>query len=140
MKPIRLIAVALIASISLLLLSGCSSAIGGIFIGLAYDQLMSVETSRINVENVSGVLYLRQGESFQLQIMHRQLIDNNYGRTYYEEYVTEECSYYTSAPLVARVSRSGQIEAISRGTATISAVFKLPLQKADQAHLTVVVE
>lgn len=113
---------------------------GNVFLGLAYDRLMSVETSRITVENVPGVLYLGVGDTFQLVIMHRQLLDNNYGRTYYEEYVTNECSYYTSAPLIVSVDANGRLTAIGKGTANITAKFDLPLQKADQAHLTVVVE
>jgi hypothetical protein len=129
--------------LSLLMLSplaGCGGAMGNIFLGLAYNRLMSVETSRITVENVAGVLYLHEGDTFQIEIMHRQLLDNDYGRTYYEEYVTNECSYYTSAPLIVSADANGCVTALGKGTANITAKFDLPLQKADQAHLMVVVE
>ncbi len=129
----------LLLAAALLPLSGCGSAMGNIFLGLAYNRIMSVETSRITVENVPGVLYLHEGDTHQLEIMHRQLLDNDYGRTYYEEWVTNECDYFTSAPSIVSVSMDGRITALIRGTATVTALFKLPLQKADQAHLTVVV-
>lgn len=113
---------------------------GSIFLGLAYDRLMSIETSRITIENVPGVLYMRKGDTYQLEIMHRQLLDNDYGRTYYEEYVTNECSYYTNAPDIVSVDVNGRLTAVGKGIANIIAKFDLPLQKADQAHLTVIVE
>lgn len=130
----------LLLAVTLLSLSSCGSGMGNIFLGLAYDRLMSVETSRITVENVPGVLYLHKGDTYQLEIMHRQLLDNDYGRTYYEEYVTNECSYYTSAPMIVSADANGRLTALGKGTANITAKFDLPLQKADQAHLTVVVE
>lgn len=120
--------------------AGCEGAMGSLVMGLAYDELMGIETSRISFENVGGALYMDEGSAFQLQVMHRQLIDSRYGRNYYEEWVTDECSYYTSAPSVASVTADGRVLAIGKGTAVITAVFKLPLQKADQARLTVVVE
>jgi hypothetical protein len=130
----------LLSLLALLPIAGCGGAMGDVILGLAYDELMSVETSRITVENVAGVLYLHEGDTYQLEIMHRQLLDNDYGRTYYEEYVTAECSYYTSSPLIVSIDSNGRLTAVGKGTANITAKFDLPLQKADQAHLTVVVE
>jgi hypothetical protein len=140
MKQFHKTFIILMSLLALLPIAGCGGAMGDIFLGLAYDRLMSVETSRITIENVPGVLYLSEGDTFQLEIMHRQLLDNDYGRTYYEEWVTGECSYYTSAPLIVSIDTYGRLTAVGKGTANITAKFDLPLQKADQAHLTVIVE
>lgn len=126
-------------------LSGCSrGSIGGILIGYTLDELYGTETSTISVDNVVGTLYLQEEERFQLRILHRQLRDHaqwrGYGRYYYEEYVTEECDYSSSDPGVAYVLGDGLVVAANPGRTVISVKFDLLLQKADQAHLTVVVE
>jgi hypothetical protein len=128
------------ALLSALILAGCSSTIGAVLVGIALDNAMGVETSKIDFTNAAGVLHLQQGEQFYLEILHRQLLDNSYGRDYYEEIVTSECRFYVSNPSVVIVESDGLIVAQGRGTAEITAVFKIGLQKADQAHLTVVVE
>lgn len=124
-------------------LSGCSGgSIGGILIGYTLDELYGTETSTISVDNVVGTLHLREEERFQLRILHRQLRDRSYGygRYYYEEYVTDECDYSSSNPGVAYVLGDGLVVAANPGRTVISVKFDLLLQKADQTHLTVVVE
>ncbi len=141
---IRLKIIALVALLAgTLALGGCGSgAAGGILVGYALDELFGTETSTISVDNVAGVLYLLPDEQFQLRILHRQLRDDGYGygRYYYEEYVTDECEYKSSAPDVAYVLGDGLVVAVGPGTAVISVKFDLVLQKADQTRLTVVVE
>jgi hypothetical protein len=131
---------AALALIAAAMLSSCASTVGAILVGMAFDELSGVETSKIDFTNVAGVLYLQEGEQFYLQVLHRQLLDSSYGRDYYEEFVTEECKFYSSDSSVAVVEADGLVFAKGKGTATITAVFKLALQKADQARLTVVVE
>lgn len=124
-------------------LSGCSGgSAGGVLFGYALDELFGTETSTISVDNVVGTLYLQEEERFQLRILHRQLRDESYGygRYYYEEYVTDECDYTSSDPGVAYVLGDGLVVAANPGRAVISVKFDLLLQKADQTHLTVVVE
>jgi hypothetical protein len=129
-----------VALLSALILSSCSSTFGAVLIGMALNDAMGVETSKIDFTNTAGVLHLQQGEQFYLEVLHRQLLDNSYGHDYYEEIVTSECRFYVSNPSVAIVESDGMIVAQGRGRAEITAVFKMGLQKADQAHLTVVVE
>ena len=129
--------------LSTVALSGCGGgSIGGILIGYTLDELFGTETSTISVDNVAGTLYLREGEEFQLRILHRQLRDDSYGygRYYYEEYVTDECDFSSSDPGVAYVLGDGLVVAAKPGRTVISVKFDLLLQKADQARLTVVVE
>lgn len=124
-------------------LSGCGGgSIGGILIGYTLDELFGTETSTISVDNVVGTLYMEEEESFQLRILHRQLREETYGygRYYYEEYVTDECDYSSSDPGIAYVVGDGLVVAAGPGRAVISVKFDLLLQKADQTHLTVVVE
>ncbi len=127
--------------LGVLALSGCGGGTSpaGILLWYALDEAFGTETSTISVENAVGTLYLREGEWFQLRILHRQLRDQDRGRYYYEEYVTDECEYTSSAPGVAYVRDDGLVVAAGPGTADISGKFDLWVQKADFCELKVVV-
>ncbi|OPX21476.1 MAG: hypothetical protein B1H03_06540 [Planctomycetales bacterium 4484_113] len=127
--------------------TSCSSGGGGIVAAYVLDEIFGTETSTIYIDNAFRRLTLEVGEEFPLRIIHRQLRDGSgwsgsggYGdRYYYEEEVSDECSYTTSDPTVVGVDDIGILYALSPGTAIISVKFDLPLQKADFTSLTVTV-
>jgi len=135
-----------IAFAVLTMATSCSGG-GGIVAAYVLDELFGTETSTIYIDNAFRRLTLEVGEEFPLRIIHRQLRDGSgwsgsggYGdRYYYEEEVSDECSYTTSEPTVVGVDDIGILYALAPGTAIISVKFDLPLQKADFTSLTVTV-
>lgn len=128
--------------------TSCSGG-GGIVAAILLDEMFGTETSTIYIDNAFRRLTLEVGEEFPLRIIHRQLRDSGglggYGgysyrdRYYYEEEVSDECSYTTDAPAVALVDDIGIISARMPGTAIISVKFDLWHQRADFTKLEVTV-
>lgn len=133
---------ALGAAVLLAAASSCGggAGVGAVLAGYYLNDLWGTETSTISIMNAYGTLHLDVDEEFQLRILHRQIREDSVGRRYYyEEEVTDDCRYTSSNSSVVIIDAGGRMKAVAAGVATVSVLFDLPLQKADQARLTVVV-
>ena len=138
-----MVAVALAAAGVAATATSCSGG-GAIVTAMLLDELFGTEHSTIYIDNAFRKLTLTVGEEFPLRIVHRQLRDSGGpgyydDRYYYEEEVSDDCSYTSSDPEVVGVDDIGILYALAPGTAVISVKFDLLLQKADFASLTVTV-
>jgi hypothetical protein len=140
MRKPRTSLLALLAALVLGAVSSCGGGVGAVLAGYYINDLWGTETSTISIMNAYSTLHLAVDEEFQLRVLHRQIRDDSLGRKYYyEEEVTAECRYTSSNSSVVTVDSEGRLIALAPGVATVSVLFNLPLQKADQAKLTVVV-
>lgn len=141
-KPRTSLLALLAGALVLVAASSCwgGAGAGAVLAGYYLNDLYGTETSTISIMNAYGTLHLAVDEEFQLRILHRQIRDDSMGRKYYyEEEVTVECRYTSSDSSVVAVDADGLLRGLAPGAANVSVLFNLPLQKADQARLTVVV-